>query len=68
MSFRSLTFDDSGLYQCVAANRHGVIYANAELRVFGESKTDSVTPKEQCFVSVSKVHCRTALRKIMLVR
>lgn len=38
MSFNSLTFDDSGMYQCVAENRHGVIYANAELRVFGESK------------------------------
>lgn len=24
------------MYQCVAENRHGVIYANAELRVFGE--------------------------------
>lgn len=31
-----LTFDDSGMYQCIAENRHGVIYANAELRVFGE--------------------------------
>lgn len=38
MSFNSLTFDDSGMYQCVAENRHGVLYANAELRVLGESK------------------------------
>lgn len=37
MRFRSLTFDDSGMYQCIAKNHHGVIYANAELRVFGES-------------------------------
>lgn len=37
MRFSSLTFDDSGMYQCIAENRHGVIYANAELRVFGES-------------------------------
>lgn len=37
MRFSSLTFDDSGMYQCTAENRHGVIYANAELRVFGES-------------------------------
>uniref|UniRef100_A0A8C2JV00 Uncharacterized protein n=1 Tax=Cyprinus carpio TaxID=7962 RepID=A0A8C2JV00_CYPCA len=29
-----LTFDDSGMYQCIAENRHGTIYANAELRVF----------------------------------
>lgn len=37
MRFSSLTFDDSGMYQCIAENHHGVIYANAELRVFGES-------------------------------
>lgn len=37
MRFSSLTFDDSGIYQCIAENRHGVIYASAELRVFGES-------------------------------
>ncbi|KAM8751101.1 contactin-1a isoform 1-T1 [Acanthopagrus schlegelii] len=34
MSFSSLAFDDSGMYQCIAENHHGVIYANAELRVF----------------------------------
>uniref|UniRef100_A0A1A8NW40 Contactin 1 n=3 Tax=Nothobranchius pienaari TaxID=704102 RepID=A0A1A8NW40_9TELE len=33
LKFSSLTFDDSGMYQCIAENRHGVIYANAELRV-----------------------------------
>lgn len=37
MRFSSLTFEDSGMYQCIAENRHGLIYANAELRVFGES-------------------------------
>lgn len=37
MRFSSLTFDDSGMYQCIAENHHGVIYANAELRVHGES-------------------------------
>lgn len=35
--FSSLTFDDSGMYQCIATNHHGVIYATAELHVFGES-------------------------------
>lgn len=38
MRFRSLTFEDSGMYQCIAENDHGLIYANAELRVFGESR------------------------------
>lgn len=45
MSFGGLTFADSGMYQCVAENRHGVLHANAELRVFGESK--AVTLKGQ---------------------
>uniref|UniRef100_A0A3Q3A945 Contactin 1 n=1 Tax=Kryptolebias marmoratus TaxID=37003 RepID=A0A3Q3A945_KRYMA len=31
--FSRLTFHDSGMYQCIAENRHGVIFANAELRV-----------------------------------
>ncbi|XP_067293393.1 contactin-1a [Pseudorasbora parva] len=34
LRFTGLAFEDSGMYQCVAENRHGVIYANAELRVF----------------------------------
>lgn len=38
MTFSSLTFEDSGMYQCIAENPHGVIFANAELRVFGESR------------------------------
>uniref|UniRef100_A0A671RTN3 Contactin-1a-like n=1 Tax=Sinocyclocheilus anshuiensis TaxID=1608454 RepID=A0A671RTN3_9TELE len=34
LHFTDLTFDDSAMYQCIAENRHGTIYANAELRVF----------------------------------
>lgn len=41
MSFSGLAFADSGMYQCVAENRHGVLHANAELRVFGESKVNN---------------------------
>lgn len=33
LKFKGLMFDDSGMYQCIAENRHGLIYANAELRV-----------------------------------
>ncbi|KAA0707726.1 Contactin-2 Axonal glycoprotein TAG-1 [Triplophysa tibetana] len=29
----NLALDDSGMYQCVAENKHGTIYSNAELRV-----------------------------------
>uniref|UniRef100_A0A674P8R2 Contactin 1 n=1 Tax=Takifugu rubripes TaxID=31033 RepID=A0A674P8R2_TAKRU len=44
MSFNSLTFEDSGMYQCVAENRHGVLYANAELRVFACAPTFEHNP------------------------
>lgn len=36
LGFKDLTFADSGMYQCIAENRHGTIYANAELKVFGK--------------------------------
>lgn len=36
LQFTDVTSDDSGMYQCIAENRHGVIHANAELRVFGK--------------------------------
>ncbi|TNN71669.1 Contactin-1a [Liparis tanakae] len=39
MRFGRLTFDDSGMYQCMAENHHGVIYATAELRVYACAPT-----------------------------
>uniref|UniRef100_A0A3Q2XPF1 Contactin 1b n=1 Tax=Hippocampus comes TaxID=109280 RepID=A0A3Q2XPF1_HIPCM len=33
LKFSSLTFADSGMYQCIAENYWGIKYANAELRV-----------------------------------
>uniref|UniRef100_A0A671YBY5 Contactin 1 n=1 Tax=Sparus aurata TaxID=8175 RepID=A0A671YBY5_SPAAU len=44
MRFSSLAFDDSGMYQCIAENHHGVIYANAELRVFACAPTFEHNP------------------------
>uniref|UniRef100_A0AAV2L3E5 Contactin 1 n=1 Tax=Knipowitschia caucasica TaxID=637954 RepID=A0AAV2L3E5_KNICA len=44
MTFRALTFEDGAMYQCVAENRHGVIYANAELRVFACAPTFAHSP------------------------
>lgn len=32
-----LNISDSGIYQCAAENKYQTIYANAELRVLGES-------------------------------
>ncbi|XP_013875193.1 contactin-1a [Austrofundulus limnaeus] len=39
MRFSRLTYDDAGMYQCIAENRHGVIYANAELKVIARAPT-----------------------------
>ncbi|XP_070252571.1 contactin-2 isoform X3 [Myotis yumanensis] len=33
LRFSKLSLDDSGMYQCVAENKHGTIYASAELAV-----------------------------------
>ncbi|XP_048036640.1 contactin-4-like [Megalobrama amblycephala] len=32
LSISSLTLSDTGMYQCIAENRHGRVFANAELR------------------------------------
>ncbi|XP_068458470.1 contactin-1a-like isoform X2 [Clinocottus analis] len=44
MRFSSLTFDDSGMYQCIAENHHGLIYAAAELRVYACAPTFEHNP------------------------
>ncbi|XP_023123676.2 contactin-1a isoform X2 [Amphiprion ocellaris] len=44
MRFSRLTFDDSGMYQCIAENHHGLIYANAELRVYACAPTFEHNP------------------------
>ncbi|KAJ8262276.1 hypothetical protein GJAV_G00164580 [Gymnothorax javanicus] len=33
LKFSRLRKEDSGIYQCIAENKHGIIYANAELHV-----------------------------------
>lgn len=37
LRIQGLTFEDAGMYQCIAENTHGIIYANAELKIVGES-------------------------------
>uniref|UniRef100_A0A671Z3G5 Contactin 4 n=1 Tax=Sparus aurata TaxID=8175 RepID=A0A671Z3G5_SPAAU len=36
LSISRLTLTDTGMYQCVAGNKHGEVYSNAELRVIGK--------------------------------
>lgn len=35
LSVSVLTLSDAGMYQCVAENKHGIIYFAAELMVLG---------------------------------
>ncbi len=35
LKISNLALEDSGMYQCVAENKHGTIYSTAELRVQG---------------------------------
>ncbi|KAF3859569.1 hypothetical protein F7725_021968 [Dissostichus mawsoni] len=44
LKFSSLTFDDSGMYQCLAENYWGIKYANAELRVIACAPTFEFNP------------------------
>ncbi|XP_077051819.1 contactin-1a-like [Siphateles boraxobius] len=44
LRFTDLAFEDSGMYQCIAENRHGMIYANAELRVFASAPSFEWNP------------------------
>uniref|UniRef100_A0A665W9F9 Contactin 4 n=1 Tax=Echeneis naucrates TaxID=173247 RepID=A0A665W9F9_ECHNA len=39
LSISRLTLSDTGMYQCVAGNKHGEVYSNAELRVIGKTLT-----------------------------
>uniref|UniRef100_A0A4W3J257 Contactin 1 n=1 Tax=Callorhinchus milii TaxID=7868 RepID=A0A4W3J257_CALMI len=39
-----LTLEDSGMYQCVAENKHGSIYSNAELKVLALSPDFKLNP------------------------
>lgn len=36
LSISSISILDSGMYQCVAENEHGAVYASAELKVVGK--------------------------------
>uniref|UniRef100_A0A8B9L4K7 Contactin 1b n=1 Tax=Astyanax mexicanus TaxID=7994 RepID=A0A8B9L4K7_ASTMX len=44
LKFSSLTFEDSGMYQCIAENTWGTIYASAELRVVSCAPTFIYNP------------------------
>uniref|UniRef100_A0A8C5JTA7 Contactin 4 n=1 Tax=Junco hyemalis TaxID=40217 RepID=A0A8C5JTA7_JUNHY len=41
LTIANVSLSDAGMYQCVAENRHGVIFASAELSVIGECTSPS---------------------------
>uniref|UniRef100_A0A669B9U5 Contactin 3b n=2 Tax=Oreochromis niloticus TaxID=8128 RepID=A0A669B9U5_ORENI len=44
LSISSLNRSDSGMYQCVAENKHGIIYSSAQLMVLASPPTFSKSP------------------------
>ncbi|KAB5565801.1 hypothetical protein PHYPO_G00245680 [Pangasianodon hypophthalmus] len=56
LHFTDLTSDDSGMYQCIAENRHGVIHANAELRVFVGAPSFEFNPVKQKLLAAKNGH------------
>ncbi|XP_068950931.1 contactin-1 isoform X1 [Petaurus breviceps papuanus] len=42
-----LTFDNAGMYQCIAENAHGAIYANAELKILAMAPTFEMNPMKK---------------------
>lgn len=47
LRFSKLSLEDSGMYQCVAENKHGTIYASAELAVQGKRPRERGRPQGQ---------------------
>uniref|UniRef100_A0A8C9WDZ6 Contactin 1 n=1 Tax=Scleropages formosus TaxID=113540 RepID=A0A8C9WDZ6_SCLFO len=47
LKFTGLTFEHSGMYQCIAENKHGVIYASGELRVIACAPTFEHNPVKE---------------------
>ncbi|KAM4747400.1 contactin-1 [Rhinophrynus dorsalis] len=44
LKIRGLTLEDAGMYQCIAENTYGTIYANAELKVLALAPTFEFNP------------------------
>lgn len=39
LSITAVNLSDAGMYQCIAENKHGVLYSSAELLVLGKPPT-----------------------------
>lgn len=56
LTISSLTLSDGGMFQCVAENKHGIIYASAELVVLGKLMARNPENIQNCFPCL--VHCK----------
>ena len=54
LQFSKLSLEDSGMYQCVAENKHGTIYASAELAVQGKGPREAQVGLSELTRSISK--------------
>lgn len=61
-----LNLSDAGMYQCVAENKHGIIYFSAELMVLGKvAFIHWVSPS--CAVSMNLKGHITVILKVMRI-
>lgn len=37
LTISNLNVTDSGMFQCIAENKHGLVYSSAELKVMGKT-------------------------------
>ncbi|XP_024056843.1 contactin-1 [Terrapene carolina triunguis] len=51
LRIQSLTVEDAGMYQCIAENKHGIIYANAELKVVASPPNFELNPMKKKFLA-----------------
>uniref|UniRef100_A0AAR2LTC0 Contactin 3b n=1 Tax=Pygocentrus nattereri TaxID=42514 RepID=A0AAR2LTC0_PYGNA len=61
LTISSLTLSDGGMYQCVAENKHGIVYASAELMVLGKTRSVSFCPLTSCALLFVWVFSRLSL-------
>lgn len=54
LTISRISLSDSGMYQCVAENEHGAVYASAELKVIGKQL---VCPVSFTVTNRTEVNC-----------
>lgn len=56
LSIAALNLSDSGMYQCVAENKHGIIYSSAQLMVLGKNCIPPPPPLSSCLSACAFDH------------